>query len=241
MDVAWQDGAGSFLDWSGSDLSGSFASSASSDGSVLWSSSADTPLFSGDSVLWESTADSPAGSHLSAFDPSASDTDGTPTRSWITSGTSSLLVGTSSLDNGLLWAGAGDTGSSALLTNAGGAQFDLAAGSGGSSQWQQLLGVSGNEPTWFQEATHLVWTGGSGQSPLAPPVTSDSLHLPSSVATPIFPAIGPEHIQWTDPSAATGLLAGPSLVDVAPPTPISGAGIISQSTGGLPLTGAGSR
>jgi hypothetical protein len=239
MDVAWQDGAGSFLDWSGSDLSGSFASLGSGDGSVLWSSSADTPLFSGDSVLWESSADSPAGSHLSAFDPSASDTDGTPTSSWITSGTSGPLVGSASLDSGLLWAGVGDTGSSSLLTNAGGAQFDLAAGSG-SSQWQQLLGVSGNQPTWFQEATHLVWTAGSIQ-PLAPPVTPDSLHLASSVATPIFPAIGPEHILWTDPSAATGLLAGPSLVDVAPPTPISGAGIISQSTSGLPLTGAGSR
>ena len=232
MDVAWQEGAGSFLGWSENDLSASFASSANSGGSVLWSSSADTPLFSGDSVLWESSSDSPADSHLSAFDRIASETDGTPTSSWITSGTSRLFVGSSSLDTGLLWAGAGDAGSSSLLTNAGGAQFDLAAGSDGPSQWQQLLGVSGNPPTWFQDATHLAWTGGSAQPPLAPPITLDSVHIANSVATPTFPSLAPTSLMWTDPSTATGLTTAPSLGGAAP--------ILASGAGAAPTTLASS-
>jgi hypothetical protein len=248
MDVAWQDGAGSFLDWSGSDLSGSFASLASGNGGVLWSSAGDTPAFSGDSVLWESSADAPAASHLSAFDPSATETDGTPTSSWITSGTSGLLVGSSSLDNGLLWAGAGDAASSSPLTNAGVAQFDLAAGSGVPSQWQQLLDVSANQEGRFQQATHLLWAGGSDQPALAPPIMPDSLHLTGGLAQPAFPTLAPEHLAWTDPSAATGLLAAqsfgdvhaadPSRLDAAPTTLASGLGGPVQPSTGLP-TGLG--
>jgi len=234
MDVAWQDGAGSFLDWSGSDLSGSFASLASGDGSVLWSSSADTPLFSGDSVLWESTADSPAGSHLSAFDPSASETDGTPTRSWITSGTSGLLVGSSSLDSGLLWAGAGSDTSASLNSGSGlwlGA-LDLGAGSGPSSQWLQFVNDFANRSaTGFSDIPTLLWSGGE-RSAVTPPITGDPLHLASSFAGPSFPTLAPEHLVFTDPAGA----AAPIMADATLSRLPSGFLVPPQTPNGVPAS-----
>jgi hypothetical protein len=236
MDVSWQDSVASFLDSSGTDLS-SFASFASGDGATLWSSSADTP-FSGEFVLWESSADTPLDSRISSLSLDAVDPETTRLAgSWMDNGSLSFGGGSSSLDSGLLWAGAGDT-SNPLASGSGTtglgslAALDLGPGNG-VSQWQQLLGLSAPAETWFQQATSLLWTGGSAQPPLAPTLTTDSLRLAGSPAGPIFPTLSAERLAWTDPSAATALISVPTLADAAPTMFPRTLGVPAQSPSGL--------
>ena len=248
MDVAWQDsGVGSFLDSSGTDAS-SFASFGNSDGSVLWSSSGDSPVFSAQPVLWESSADAPADSHISGLildSSSGTDTDTLSLGAWNADSAAGLAG--SPLQGGLLWAGAGSETSSTLTngTGVGLGALDLGVAGDTSSQWQQFVDqFAGGSATGLADATHLLWTGASVQPPITiagasglQPVQlapSDSLPLPA------VGSISSSQLMWTPPSSATGLTAGPSLADAAPTPPISGAGIVgSSSSNTLPLTGAG--
>ena len=227
MDVAWQDsGGGSFFDSSGTDPT-SFASFASDDGSALWSSSSDSPVFSGQSVLWESGADAPADSHIGAL---------TADR-WIADAGGSVA-----LDGGLLWGGTASDTSSTLTSNGGiglGA-LDLGASSDG-SLWRQFVDqFAGGSATGLADAPQLLWTGAGSQ--VTVPVVGGLLQIapPDSLSAAAVGNLAPTQLLWTQPSGTTGLTSGPSLIDAAPTTPISGAGIMGSSSRNLPLAGAGS-
>jgi hypothetical protein len=251
MDVSWQDSVASFLYSSGSDLS-SFASFVSGDGATLWSSPADSGLFSGQSMLWESSADTPGDKHLGGL---SSDSVGPDTSTWLAGGwmdggTWGVGSGGSTLDSGLLWAGAGDTssslGGSSSATGLGSlGALDLGAGNA-ASQWQQFVAdFAGSSTIWLNDAPqHLLWTGVSGQPPLATPSAGDSLHLAGAFAGPSFAALTPEHLVWTDPSQGLpAVISDPTGIGAAPPTLASGAGAgaLEQTMIGVPISGAGAR
>lgn len=249
MDVAWQEGVGSFLDSSGTDLSGTFASFGSGDGGTLWSSAADSTVFSDQSLLWESGADAPADSHLSGL--TADNAGGTDTGSllaggWIADGTPGFGGGV--LGTGLLWAGAGSETSSSLTNGSGvglGA-LDLGTASG-ATQWQQFVNDFAGQPgTWLTEAPQqLLWAGASSQPQITVPLldASQSLHLAASDSSPSSNpgTLSPTQLVWAQPSAATGLVTGPSLTDAAPTPVMSGAGIVGSFSSNLPIAaGVGS-
>ena len=247
MDVAWQDSVGSFLDSSGTGSSG-VASFAGGDG-TLWSSAPDSPLFSSQSVLWESDADPPTDNHLVGLNSDstgATDTSPILAGGWIADGAPGLTGGSPTLDGGLLWAGAGSD-TSASLTNSTGVglgALDLGAGSS-TSQWQQFVNDFAGQPAaWLSDTAHLLWPGAGTQPPVAVPFSAGSQSVPlapsTGVALPSIPSLSPTQLAWTGPSSATGLTIGPSLVDGAPPTVMSGAGVVGTSSNTLPIAGAGS-
>jgi hypothetical protein len=207
MNVLWQDNVPSFLDGSSPGGAGGFAASLG-DGGAPWFASADGGLFSGQPVLWwdngadSATADSGLAG-VAGFDP------GGAAGGWLPHGAEAFAGANPTLDGGLLWADPSGSTSNLVLTGPGVGQFDLTAGHGGPSQWQQLLGTSGHE-TWLANASTLLWTGGSDRAPLTPPVTSDTLHLTGGLAGPSVPTLAAEQLTWTDPSTA-GLASGPNL------------------------------
>jgi hypothetical protein len=244
MDVVWQDGVGSFLGSGGTDSGGSLASYLSADGGAVWLAPADSGLFSSQSMLWESAGDSRGDSYAAAFTQDATETEAsTVPVGWIANGASEFASGSPTLDGGLLWNGAGDTsGSLSTIGGAGGlgslAALDLGAGTA-SSLWQQFANdFAGRSAPWLADVPHLLWTGGSGQPPLAPPISGDSLHLTGSLVGPSVAPLAPEHLVWTDPSVATGLTAGPALAEVAATPVMSGAGAEVPSSSGLPINGS---
>jgi hypothetical protein len=238
MDVVWQDSGASFLDSAGTDPS-SFASFAS-DG-TLWTSSGDSPLFSGQPVLWESGADAPADSPISGLTAdSAGGTDPSPllVGSWTADVGSAFAGATSALDGGLLWTAAGSDTSNSLVSNGGvglGA-LDLGASSG-ASLWQhfvdQFAGGFGIGPT---DVPQLLWTGTGSQPSIAVPVpvAAQSLPLAASDSSPLATVgnLAPAPFLWTPSLGATGLTPSPSLM--------TGAGAVGSSSSNLPLAGAGS-
>jgi hypothetical protein len=237
MNVLWQDNAPLFLDASNPDAGGFTPSGG--DVGTPWFASADGDLLSGQSVLWwENGADSvPAASGLTGFtgfDP------GSAAGGWLPNGAEAFSAANPTIEGGLLWPDGGST-SSWLPTNAGAGQFNLSAFDPASSQWLQAIGeFAGHPKTWLTEVSSLLWTGGSGEPPLTPPVIPDFLHLTGSLAAPTLSTLSAEHVVWTDPSAATGLLAGPGLGDVHAAV-MSGVGATGQPTGGLPMFGVGER
>jgi hypothetical protein len=247
MDVAWQDGVGSFLDSAGSDPN-IFAACAS-DG-ALWSSSGDSPVFSGQSMLWESGPDSPLDSHIAGVtSDSATGTDVTALSlgGWSAEGTPGLASGP--LQGGLLWAGAGGDTATTLSNNGGvglGA-LDLGVAGGTSSQWQQFVDGFGSQvATWAADLPHLLWTG-AGSQPLATAPVTDGLQplnlaAGASLPLPTAATLSPAQLVWTPASAATGLTTGPSLADAAPAPVMSGAGagVFAPPPTGPVITGAGS-
>jgi hypothetical protein len=248
MDVAWQDGVGSFLDSSGTDPN-TFAAFAS-DGSALWSSSDDSPVFSAQSVLWESGPDSPVDSHIAGLtSDSATGTDAGTLwlGGWIADATPGLAGGT--LQGGLLWAGAGNDTVSTLSNNGGvglGA-LDLGVAGGTSSQWQQFVdGLGSQVATWAADLPHLLWAGAVSQPLVTAPVTDGlqplNLAAGASLPLPTAATLSPAQLMWTPPSSATGLTTGPSLADAAPPAVLSGAGVgvFVPPPNGPVITGAGS-
>jgi hypothetical protein len=247
MDVAWQDGVGSFLDSSGTDPS-SFASFASDDGGALWSSSADNPLFSGQPVLWESGEDAPADSRISALTADGAggnDTSALLAGSWIADAGSGFAGGSVALDGGLLWTGAGRDTSSTLTSNGGvglGA-LDLGAGSV-ASQWQQSVNdFASQSATGFRETPSLLWTGASSQPPVTVPVVDglQAIHLAPAdgLSVPTLAGVSPTQLVWTQPSGAPGLANGPTLADAAPTTFPRTLGVPVQSpSGDLPRLGS---
>jgi hypothetical protein len=249
MDVVWQDSGASFLDSSGTDPT-SFATFAGGDGGTLWSSAADSPVFSDQSLLWDSGADAPAASYLSgltADNGSGTDTSPLLTGGWIADGTSELASGSPSLNGGLLWAGTGDT-SAALSTSSGLGSLgslDLGASSTASSLWQQFVdGFGPQVATWAADLPHLLWTGASSQPLVTAPVLDGSQSLPlaagGSLPSSIAGTLAPTQLVWAQPSAATGLVTGPNLADAAPTPVISGTGIVGASSSPLPVAGVGS-
>jgi hypothetical protein len=243
MDVAWQDSVGSFLDSSGGDL-GSFASFAGGD-ATLWSSSGDNPVFSSQSMLWESAADD---SHISGLTADGGGADATTLSlgGWMADGTPGPAGGM--LGGSLVWAGAGSDTSTSLTSNGGiglGA-LDLGAGSS-SSLWQQFVDGFGSQiATWAEDVPHLLWAGAGSQPLVTAPVAdvSQSLTLAAGASLPLPTAgtLAPSQLMWTQPSAATGLITGPSLTDAAPAPVMSGAGIgvFAPAANGPVITGAGS-
>jgi hypothetical protein len=245
MDVAWQESAGSFLDSSGTGPS-SFASFVGGDG-ALWSSSSDSPVFSGQPVLWESGADTPADSHISGLTlDSGSGTDTSPLLAggWIADGASGLASGM--LDGSVLWSGAGSNTSSSLTNGSGVGLGALDLGAGSSTPlWQQFVDSFGSQfATWAADAPHLLWTGASSQPAVTVPVpdNSQSVHLAASdsVSLPAVGTVSPTQLLWTPPSGATGLATGPTLTDAAPTPVMTGAGAIGSSSSNPPITGVGS-
>jgi hypothetical protein len=253
MDVAWQEGVGSFLDSSGSDLSGTFASFWSGDG-TLWSGASDNGVLAGPSLLWsDANADSGDTSSTrlgTGLTDGASGAD-TPTLSlgsWISDGASGFAAST--LHGGLLWAGAGSDTSSSLTSGSGAGlgslgALDLTAGSS-STLWQQFVDGFGSQfATWAADLPHLLWTGAASQPLVTAPVAdgSQALNLATAGSLPLPAAatLAPAQLVWTQPSGATGLATGPSLTDAAPTPPISGAGIVGSSSSNLPIAGAGSQ
>ncbi|MBV8753339.1 MAG: hypothetical protein JO328_10830 [Hyphomicrobiales bacterium] len=213
MDVAWQDGVGSFLDSSGTDPS-SFVSFTEGDG-TLWSSSADSPLFSGQSVLWESGLDSPADSHISGL--TVDSTNGTDTGtwlagSWLADGTPGLADGT--LQGGLLWGSAGSETPISLASNGGVGLGALELGaSSGDSQWQQFVDhYAGGSATGLTDVPHLLWTGAGSQSAIVPvPNNSQPVHialndtLPLATVGSVQPSVTLPEVNYAPPTTPTGL------------------------------------
>lgn len=253
MDVAWQDSVGSFLDSSGTGLASTSGAFGVGDNGTLWSASPDTGAFADQSVLWNQTdldgSDSTS-THLGAGitdSASGSDTSTLSLGSWGTDGTPALASGT--LQGGLVWAGASSDTSNSLTngTGVGLGALDLGAGSAATSQWQQFVNdFASQSGAWLTDAQPLLWTGTSSQPPITAPVPtslgSQPVQLAPSGSLPI-PTLGsvvPAQLTWTQPSAATGLAAGPSLTDAAPTPVMSGAGVIgSSSPSGVPIPGVG--
>jgi hypothetical protein len=241
MDVVWQDSGASFLDSAGTDPS-SFASFAS-DG-TLWTSSGDSPLFSGQPVLWESDPDSPGDSRVAGLTLDGSggtDTSLPLADRWIADRTPGLAG--AMLD--VLWAGASTDTSSSLASNGGmglGA-LDLGAGSV-SSQWQQFVNdFASQSATGFGEAPSLLWTDASSRPPVAVPVVDGlraiSLAPTDGLSVPTLASVSPTQLVWTQPSTATVHAADPTLADAAPTTFPRALGVPVQSpSGDLPRLGA---
>jgi len=167
--------------------------------------------------------------------------------SWIVDVGSEFAGFSTALDGGLLWTAAGINTSSTLTSNGGvvlGA-LDLGAASG-ASQWQQFVEqFPGGSATGLADVPQLLWTGVAIQLPVtvAVPNGLQSLQFAPSESLPLagLGSMSPTQLMWTQPAAATGLTTGPTLTNVAPPTPISGASIVgSSSSSNLPLAGAGS-
>ena len=238
MDVAWQDSVGSLLDSSGIDPS-SFASFTGGDG-TLWSSSGDSPLFSGQSVLWESGPDSSTDSHIGGLKvDSANGTDTSPllASSWMATGPYAFARENPLPDAGLLWSSAGSDTSSPLTDNGGLAlgALDLGATSG-ASQWQQFVtDYAAGAETWLANGSTMLWTGGDPTksqtlttphfdtplNALVQPGLADLVHgMSQSLA-----GVPPAQLVWGGSLADTGLLpskttpaGGPSVgVPVSPP------------------------
>jgi len=236
MDVVWQDSGASFLDSAGTDPS-SFASFAS-DG-TLWTSSGDSPLFSGQPVLWESGADAPADSPISGLAAdSAGGTDASPLLAghWIADGGSAFAGASVALDGSLLWAGASSDTSSSLASNGGvglGA-LDLGASSG-ASLWQQFVDTfAGGSATGLADVPQLLWTGSGTQPSITVPVPVAAQSLPLAASDSVQLAtvgnLAPAPFLFTPSLGATGLTPSPSLMT----------GAVGSSSSNLPLAGAGS-
>jgi hypothetical protein len=237
MNVLWQDNVASFLGAS-SLGAGGFAGSLGDVGAP-WFASGDGGVFSGQPVLWwDNGADTPSGaSGLTGF---ASFDSGGRTGGWLSTG-AATFAGVGLIDGRLLWAESSGGASTWLATNPGAGRFDLSALDPTSALWLQSTGdFAGRGDTWLTESSTLLWTSGAGEPPLTPPVTLDSLHLAGNFAGPAFPALGAEHVVWTDPATATGLTAGPTLFDVAPTPAMTGVGAGVSSSSGLPISGVGS-
>jgi hypothetical protein len=247
MDVAWEDsGVGSFLDSSGTGA-GSFASFASDGSALWWSSSSDSPVFSGQPVLWESGADTPSDSHISAFTADSGTGTDTGAGGWIADAGSGLAGGSLALNDNILWTGTGSDTSSSLASNGGVGLGALDLGvSSGASQWQQFADLfAGQSATGLADVPQLLWTGAASQPQVTVPVLGglQSLQAAASDGLPLPTAgiLAPTQLMWTQPSGATGLTAGPSLTDAAPTPGLSGAGIgnLVPPLNGPVLSGAG--
>jgi hypothetical protein len=255
MDVSWQDSVASFTDLSGTDPR-SFASFVSGDGDTLWSSSGDTP-FSGQSVLWESRADTPNDSHISGLTPDAFTPDSSPwlAEGWMGNGSLPFSAGTIPSDVGsLVWQATlfrfeevSAIANSSTLDSTLNQILDVVwTATGGTGSPPVILPHAptnpflGGSPLVSLPSSQVVWTGqprewfpgGTG----LPPVTSDFLQPTGSLAGRTFPTLGAENVAWTDPSAATGLLAGPSLGGAALTTLASSLGGRVQDTTGMPTS-----
>jgi hypothetical protein len=242
MDVLWQDNVPSFLDASSPDGTGGFAASPA-EGGAPWYASIDGEPFSGQPTLWwDNGADSTTGA--SNLSPVGGFSPGDPVDSWIANGAETFPRSYPALENGLLWPGAGDTTPNWLLTNSGAAQFNLSAGAGTPSEWQQFFGFTSPSETWLAEAPNLLWTGGSSQFPVTSPVIegAQSIHLAASNSLPL-PTLGslsPTQLVWAESPAAPALTAGPALAEVAATPVMSGTGAEVPSSSGLPIGGFGS-
>jgi hypothetical protein len=241
MDVAWQDGVGSFLDSSGTDPSG-FISLANGDGGTLWSSSGD----SSQSILWESGPDSAADSHISGFtsdSAGATDTGTLLAGTWITDAASGFAGASTSLNDGVLWTSAGSDTSTSLASNGGvglGA-LDLGATSG-ASQWQQFVDqFAGGSAAGLTDTPHLLWTSASSQPPISTPVAAGSqpLHIDPNDSFGLAPVASGSQPLHIDPNGSLGL---PTLGIVSPAQPIAAGSqrlhIDPNDSFGLPTLGS---
>jgi hypothetical protein len=220
MNVLWQDNVPSFLDAS-SLGAGSFAGSLGDVGAP-WFASADGGLFSGQPVLWwdngadSATADSGL-TGVAGFDP------GGAAGGWLTHGAEAFAGTNPALDGGLLWADPSGSTSNLVLTGAGVGQWDVSAGNGASSQWQQFVDeFASHSSAWLTEASNLLWTDGTGQPSLTPPI-SGNLPAANLAGGWTFPTLSSQQLVWMEFSnGAPTPLNDPTHAGLAPINPLFG-------------------
>jgi hypothetical protein len=199
MHLLWQDNVPSFLDTSNLDWTGAFTDPPAH-GGAPWFASADGGFFSGQPVLWWDNGADSSIVHSVLGDAGRTDTPAIPAGDWIANGWQAFTGSSSPLDSGLLWTDTGGTTPSSPLSGG----WNLGAGAGTASQWQLFFpGFTSPSETSFTEASHLLWTGGSGQPPpVTPPIadTSQPMHL-TGVASPqgwTFPTLISQPLVWTE-------------------------------------------
>ncbi len=249
MNLSWQDSVGSFLDALATDPSSSLASYVDGVGAALWSAPSDTASPSGaGSLLWSDLAASSDDTNALNFG-TGDLTSWAPDSALPTAG-----LRWADPSGNAVWSGNGAWATeNGMLTTTDFADSTLAQGAAStvSPLWQAILSNfadagGGLAPVFGSAMNDVSWTatGGTAQPPmisLAPEPQLSSLAGSGALVQTLFSTLAPQQLLWTDQSGAAGLVTDPTFGAAAMPLLMSGAGILTGNSVGVPISGAGVR